>query len=118
MAGAQDLLVVVAFLLASIPLYGLIGLVRTAKDAEATMKTYLMGGLFGILLLLGVTLLYGVAGATSYACLADRLATAPAAVVAAGVVAVIAGLLFKAGGVPAHFWVPDVAGGASGTVAT
>jgi NADH-quinone oxidoreductase subunit N len=118
-AGAHDLLVViVAFLLASIPRYGLIGLARTAKGTEAAMKTYLMGALFGILLMFGVTLLYGVAGTTSYAQLADRLVTAPAAAVAAGVVGVIAGLLFKAGGVPAHFWVPDAAEGAGGTVAT
>ena len=118
LAGAHDLLVlVVGFLLASIPLYGLIGLVRTAKGAEAAMKTYLMGALFGILLMLGVTLLYGVAGSTSYADLADRLPTAPAAAVAAGAVGVVTGLMFKAGGVPAHFWVPDAAEGASGTVA-
>ena len=30
---------------------------------------------------------------------------------------VVAGLLFEAGGVPAHFWVPDAAEGASATAA-
>jgi NADH-quinone oxidoreductase subunit N len=68
MAGADDLLVVtVGFLLTSIPLYGLIGIARTSGGAEAAMKTYLLGALFGILLLLGVTILYGVAGTTMYA---------------------------------------------------
>jgi len=119
LAGADDLLVLaVGFLLASIPLYGLIGLLRTPKGAEAAMKTYLMGALFGISLLLGVTILYGVSGSTLYVDLTERLATAPAAAVAAGVVGVVAGLMFKAGGVPAHFWVPDAAEAASGTVAT
>ncbi len=119
LAGADDLLVLaVAFLLASIPLYGLVGLVGTRAGAEAAMKTYLMGALFGIALLLGVTVLYGVSGTTMYAELRGRLADAPQAAVAAGVVAVVAGLMFKAGGVPAHFWVPDAAQGASGTVAT
>lgn len=118
LAGADDLLVLTAgFLLTSIPLYGLIGLARTPQGAEAAMKTYLLGALFGILLLAGVTLLYGVTGTTSYAELPDLLADAPTGVVAAGVVGVLAGLLFKAGAVPGHFWVPDAAQGAGGAVA-
>ena len=118
LAGANDLLVLaVGFLLASIPLYALVGMTRTPGAAEAAMKTYLLGALFGITLLLGVTVLAGVAGATSYAVLADRLSVAPAPAVAVGVVAVLGGLMFKAGGVPAHFWVPDAAQGAGGTAA-
>lgn len=118
LAGADDLLVVVVgFLLASIPLYGLIGIARTPAGAEAAMKTYLLGALFGILMLLGVSLLYGVTATTSYDVLGDRLADAPAGAVAAGVVAILAGLMFKAGGVPGHFWVPDAAQGAGGAVA-
>lgn len=118
LSGADDLLVLtVGFLLASVPLYGLIGIARTPLGAEAAMKTYLLGALFGILLLLGVTLLYGVTATTSYAELTDRLADAPAGVVAAGVVAVLGGLMFKAGGAPGHFWVPDAAQGAGGSVA-
>jgi NADH-quinone oxidoreductase subunit N len=117
LAGAADLLVVaVGFLLASIPLYGLIGIARTPSAAEAAMKTYLLGALFGILLLVGVTILYGVSAVTSYAQLTGRLADAPQGPVAAGALAVLAGLMFKAGGVPAHFWVPDAAQGAGGAV--
>ena len=118
LAGANDLLVLaVGFLLASIPLYGLVGLARTPSSAEAALKTYLLGALFGITLLLGVTVLYGVAGTTTYGELADQLVDAPPAAVALGVVAVIGGLMFKAGGVPAHYWVPDAAQGASVTAA-
>lgn len=118
LAGADDLLVLITgYLLASIPLYGLIGLARSAAAAEAAMKTYLIGALFGITLMLGVTVLYGVTGVTRYDQLAARLADAPAVAVAAGLVAVIAGLMFEAGGVPAHFWVPDAAQGANGTAA-
>jgi NADH-quinone oxidoreductase subunit N len=118
LAGADDLLVLaVGFLLASVPLYGLIGIARTPRGAEAAMKTYLMGALFGILLLLGITVLYGVTGTTSYAELTSRLSEAPAGAVAVGVVGVLAGLMFKAGGVPGHFWVPDAAQGAGGAVA-
>jgi len=118
LAGANDLLVLaVGFLLASIPLYGLVGLARTPEAAEAAMKTYLIGALLGITLLLGVTVLYGVAGTTAYAQLADRLGEAPPSAVALGFVAVLGGLMFKAGGVPGHFWVPDAAQGASATAA-
>jgi NADH-quinone oxidoreductase subunit N len=119
LAGANDLLALaVGFLLASIPLYALIGLAQTGAGAEAAMKTYLMGALFGILFLLGVTILSGLTGTTGYAELADRLAGAPRAAVTVAAVAVIAGLMFKAGGVPAHFWVPDSAQAATATAAT
>ncbi|MGI8947883.1 MAG: NADH-quinone oxidoreductase subunit N [Ornithinimicrobium sp.] len=118
LAGADDILVlVVGFLLASIPLYGLIGLAGGAVSAEAAMKTYLLGALFGIVLMGGVTVLYGVTGTTGYAELADRLPDAPAGAVAAGVLAVLVGLMFKAGGVPAHFWIPDAAQGTTVTAA-
>ena len=118
LAGASDLmLLAVAFLLASIPMYGLIGTVNRPGSAEAALKTYLMGALFGILLLLGVTLLDGVGGTTTYARLEAALADAPSAAVAAGTVLVLLGLMFKAGGVPAHFWVPDAAQGSAGGAA-
>jgi len=119
LAGANDLLVLaVGFLLTSIPLYALIGLAHTAAGAEAAMKAYLMGALFGIILLLGVTILSGLSGATDYPELTDRLAGAPRGAVTVAAVAVIVGLMFKAGGVPGHFWVPDAAEAANATAAT
>ena len=118
MAGANDLLVlIVGYLLASIPLYALIGLRRSPQAAEAALKTYLLGALLGIALMLGVTMLYGVSGSTAYQQLGDALAGAPAAVVVLGTVGVLAGLMFKAGGVPGHFWVPDAAQGSGITAA-
>lgn len=118
LAGASDLLVLlVGFFLASIPVYGLVGLARTPRAAEAAMKTYLLGALLGITLMLGVTLLYGLAGETSYAALSARLGDAPVNASLVGVAAVIGGLMFKAGAVPGHFWVPDAAQGAGGAAA-
>ncbi len=115
MAGATDLLVLAgSFLLASIPLYALVGLSRKPGAAEAALKTYLIGALLGIALLLGVTILFGIGGSTTYSTLRQSLADAPSAAVAAGVLAILGGLMFKAGGVPGHFWVPD-ATQASGT---
>jgi NADH-quinone oxidoreductase subunit N len=65
----------------------------------------------------GVVILDGVAGTTSHRPLHAALATAPHGTVTAGLIAVLAGLLFKAGAVPAHFWVPDATDGGSAPVA-
>jgi len=117
LTGAADLLVLIAgFLLASIPLYALIGMGRTRNGAEAALKTYLQGAFFGILLMLGVAVLYAAAGTTSYSGLRSGLEHAAGAITGVGLVGVLAGLMFKAGAVPAHFWVPDAAEGA-GTAA-
>ena len=118
LAGASDLsLLAMAYLLASVPLYALLGLTRTGPGTEAALKAYLLGAFAGVALLLGVTLLYGAAGATSYAALAERLPGAPVAVVATGLTGVLAALMFKAGAVPAHFWVPDASEGSGASVA-
>lgn len=118
LAGANDLLLLAAaYLLASVPLYALAGFRKDAPGTEAALKYYLMGALFGVVLLGGVTIVYGATGATGYPALRAAMEGAPPAAVAAGVVAVLAGLLFKIGAVPCHFWVPDVAQGASAPVA-
>lgn len=117
LAGADDLLVLaVGFLLSSIPLYALVGMERTAVAAEAAMKTYLVGALTGIVLLLGATVLVGVTGTSGYGELAAALPGAPPAATAVGLIAVLGGLMFKIGAVPGHFWVPDATQGASTTV--
>lgn len=118
LAGADDLLLLsAAYLLASIPLYGLAALRKDGRGTEAALKLYLLGAFLGVVMLLGTALLFGVGRSTRYVELADRLPGAPGAVVALGGLGVLAGLLFKLGAVPAHFWVPDVAEGASTTVA-
>ncbi|WP_232835793.1 NADH-quinone oxidoreductase subunit N [Actinocorallia populi] len=118
MAAASDLLVLMAaYLLASIPGYALAGFAKDARGTEAALKYFLMGALLGISMLTGMTMLYGAGRGTAYPVLADGLAAAPGGVVAAGTVALLAGLLFKAGAVPAQYWVPDVTEGAPPVVA-
>jgi NADH-quinone oxidoreductase subunit N len=118
LAGANDLLLLFAgYLLASIPGYALAGFRKDAPGTEAALKYYLIGALLGVFMLTGITLLDGAGRTTSYPLLHTALAGAPHGVVAAGLIAVLAGLLFKAGGVPAHFWVPDVTEGTSAPVA-
>ncbi|GAA4370272.1 hypothetical protein GCM10023088_21390 [Actinomadura verrucosospora] len=118
LGASSDLLVLVAaYLLASIPAYALAGFGKDAPGTEAALKYYLMGALLGVLMLGGVTLLSGVGRGTAYPVLRTGLAGAPPAAVAAGLVALLAGLLFKAGAVPGHYWVPDVTEGAPPAVA-
>jgi NADH-quinone oxidoreductase subunit N len=118
LSGANDLLLLMgAYTLASVPLYTLVGFAKDAAGTEAAMKYYLLGALFGLTMLLGITTLFGLAGQTAYPEIGAPLRHAPVGAAAIGVVALLAGLAFKASAVPAHFWIPDVAEGASPAVA-
>lgn len=118
MVGADDLLLLFAgYLLASVPLYALAGFAKDPGGVEASLKYYLMGALLGVVMLVGVAVLYGAAGATAYPTLASAAPGAPPGAVAVGLIAIMGGLLFKIGGVPGHFWVPDVTEGTSAPVA-
>jgi NADH-quinone oxidoreductase subunit N len=114
LAGASDLLLLfAAYLLASVPLYALAGFRKDAAGTEAALKYYLLGALFGVTTIAGAAVLYGATRATAYGELASAVRSAPAGAAAIGAVALLAGLLFKSGAVPAHFWVPDVTEGSS-----
>ncbi len=118
LTASGDLLMLVAgYLLASVPLYALAGFVKDARGVEATLKYYLMGALVGVFLLIGTAALILAAGASGYPALATGLAHAPAPLVAFGVIGVLAGVMFKAGAVPVHFWVPDVTAGTTPAIA-
>ncbi|KPC71795.1 NADH-quinone oxidoreductase subunit N [Streptomyces sp. NPDC006349] len=116
--GANDLLMLfAAYLLASIPAYALAAFAKDAPGTEAALKYYLMGALLGTVMLAGTALLYAAGQATHYRQLNEALPTAAYGLVAVGLIGVLAGLLFKIGAVPAHFWVPDVTEGAPTPVA-
>ncbi|MEU1892857.1 NADH-quinone oxidoreductase subunit N [Streptomyces pristinaespiralis] len=118
LAGAQDLLLLAAgYLLASVPAYALAGFRKDPQGTEAALKYYIVGALLGVVMLGGITVLLAAGRGTSYPLLRSGLPDAPAGLVAAGVVALLAGVLFKAGGVPAHFWVPDAVEGSPASVA-
>ncbi|NIJ11380.1 NADH-quinone oxidoreductase subunit N [Saccharomonospora amisosensis] len=118
LAGANDLLLLAAaYLLASVPLYALTAFAKDAPGTEAAMKYYLMGALLGVTMLFGLTVLLGLGRSTAYPLLARTLPGSATAALATGAVLLLAGPLFKAGAVPAHFWVPDVAEGAKPSVA-
>lgn len=118
LGASGDLLTLAAsYLLASVPLYALVGFAKDAAGVEAALKQYLVGAFCGVLMLVGVAALVLAAGTTRYDALAVGLADAPGPLVAAGVLGVLVGVAFKAGAVPAHFWVPDAVAGTTAPVA-
>lgn len=116
-ASGDLLLLVAAYLLASVPMYALAGFRKDARGVEAALKYYLMGAFVGVLMLIGVAALVLAAGSTGYRELAAVLPDAPRSLLAVGVLGVLAGIAFKAGAVPVHFWVPDVTAGTTPGIA-
>jgi NADH-quinone oxidoreductase subunit N len=114
MVRGGDLLVVfIGLELMSLCLYVLAAWYRDIPAAtEAGMKYFLMGALASAFLLYGVATIYGRLGTTSFARL-QGVASSPGLVafdtmLAAGILAVVAGLAFKIALVPFHAWAPDV----------
>lgn len=115
LAGAMDTLqLVMGVLLSSVTGYVLAAYHRDwALSVEAGMKYFLIGALANALLVIGVTLLFGLFGTTDYATLAAGLAEAPGqAMTLLALTLVVIGVAFKLGAFPAHTWLPDVAEGA------
>jgi NADH-quinone oxidoreductase subunit N len=101
--------------------YILVG-IRVERPAanEAAVKYFLLGSFASALLIYGISLTYGVTGATDFAAIASALSGhGPGSnvllLVAIGLVA--AGLAFKIAAVPLHAWAPDAYQGASAPVA-
>ncbi len=85
---------------------------QSAWSVEAGMKYFLVGGLANIVLLVGAVLAFTAGGTTDHAVLAVTLADADPWLLVPMAATLVVGLAFKAGAVPVHSWVPDVAQGA------
>ncbi|MGC6424776.1 MAG: NADH-quinone oxidoreductase subunit N [Lentimonas sp.] len=108
----------------TVAFYVLVAYCRTnSLSLEAGLKYLVLGALSSGILLLGIVLLYGVAGNTelagaskdslSYSELAKFVvANSENLLVKVGALLVIAGVCFKIGAVPFQIWVPDVYQGA------
>lgn len=99
----------------SIPLYVLAGGKKySLRSNEAALKYFLLGAFATAFLLMGIALLYGLTGSFDMGVLAKHIAEAGtgSALLRFGIFFVVAGLAFKLGAVPLHFWVPDVYHGA------
>lgn len=109
--------------LMSLCLYALIAMRRNnAPAAEAAIKYFVLGALASGLFLYGVSMIYGATGALGIADIAAAIAamaeddTANRAVLALGLVFMLAGIAFKIGAAPFHTWLPDVYHGAPAAV--
>ena len=101
--------------LMSIPVYVLAGLQRRDRwSNEAALKYFLLGAFSSAILVYGFAWLFGLAGSTEFAAIAEAVAReglgSPIVVVALALVT--AGLGFKAAVVPFHQWTPDAYDGA------
>lgn len=113
-AAADTLQLVMGMLLASITGFVMAAYHRDwALSVEAGMKYFLLGAFANSLLMIGVSLLYGLLGTSRYSAMSGAAAAAPhSPLLLLALLLVVVGVGFKLGAVPAHAWLPDVAQGA------
>lgn len=86
---------------------------KSARGNEAAMKYFLMGAFATGILVYGMALLYGAAGTTNLAAMAERLVATPnLPLTIAGAFLVVIAFGFKIAAVPFHMWAPDAYEGA------
>lgn len=122
MASSRDLITMfVGLELVSAPAFLLAGWRKgDLRSNEASLKFFLTGVLSVAVMLMGMSLVYGLTGQVTFdgiasAAVAGDLGSEPAFV--AGVVFVLVGFAFKISAVPFHFWAPDTYQGAPTPVA-
>jgi NADH-quinone oxidoreductase subunit N len=114
MASAGDLIsLYVGVELHSLALYVLAAMHRDdGKASEAGLKYFVLGALSSGLLLYGSSLIYGFAGSTVFADIAQVASVGGNTGLLFGLVFLICGLAFKVSAAPFHMWTPDVYEGA------
>ncbi|MCA1715394.1 MAG: NADH-quinone oxidoreductase subunit N [Actinobacteria bacterium] len=116
LAGAGDVMfVVLGVLLSSLGSFALAAYPRDDRATEGAMKFLVFGSVTSAIMIFGLTYWYGATGSTLLSEL-SRLEGASLAA-AAGLVAVLVGLGYKAAVAPFHFWAPDAYDGAPISVA-
>lgn len=115
LVSAEDILMIfVSLELTSLSLYILTAFnKRDIKSAEAALKYFLFGGMSAAFTLFGLSLIYGLTGATNLHQIAAALAGKgldPLLIIA--IVMTVIGFGFKVAAVPFHLWAPDAYQGA------
>ncbi len=125
MAAAEDLLM--AYLgmeTVSLASYVLTGFKKTHRHShEAALKYVIFGGVASGIMVFGMSLLYGLAGTTSFSGIALILSdsgsilkagsdTVTLLAIIVALIMVFTGIFFKIAAVPFHMWCPDVYQGA------
>jgi NADH-quinone oxidoreductase subunit N len=120
-AASRDLItLLVALEVVSLPAFAMTGLrYGDRKAAEASLKFFLVSVISTAVMLMGISLVYGVTGSVFFDQINTSLATLTEArnVAIAGALLTIVGLAFKVAAVPFHMWVPDTYVGAPVAVA-
>jgi NADH-quinone oxidoreductase subunit N len=120
LASGTDLITLfVGLELMALCFYVMVGFLRGQKRSnEAAMKYLLLGAFSSGFLAYGFSVLYGIAGSTKLAVIAEQISARPLwdpmvflALATTGV-----GLLFKISAAPFHMWAPDAYEGAPTTV--
>jgi NADH-quinone oxidoreductase subunit N len=115
LVSAQDILMIfISLELTSLSLYILTGFdKRSPQSAEAALKYFLFGGMSAAFTLFGLSLLYGLSGATNLGQIAAAIRGPkldPMLLLA--VLMTLAGFGFKVAAAPFHLWAPDTYQGA------
>ena len=120
MVGATNLLMMVlAIELTSLSSYILAGYTKEAPDSsEASLKYIIYGAFSTGLMLYGISILFGLTGATDIFGVNQAFAAGPVNYIALliATILIIAGFGYKISAVPFHFWTPDVYEGAPVTI--
>jgi len=112
LASAQELLTAfIGLEMSSIASYILAGYRRDSiKSSESAMKYFLLGSFATAFFLYGIALIYGVAGSTNVAAIAD--VSPNSTLLRLGLTLILVGLGFKVAAAPFQIWTPDVYEGA------
>ena len=115
LAGGVDLITIfIGLETMAVAFYVLTGFIKwNRRSNEAAIKYFLLGTFSLGILLYGMSLLYGLSGATHLRSIASALASGDGGVMLLlAILLLVAGLGFKIAAVPFHMWAPDVYEGA------
>jgi NADH-quinone oxidoreductase subunit N len=115
LVGSEELLMIfIGLELTGLSLYVMTAFDKTdILSAEAGLKYFLFGSTASAFTLFGLSLVYGMAGTTGLAAIAQKLsAQTLSPLLFAGIVMTLVGFAFKIAAAPFHLWAPDAYQGA------
>jgi NADH-quinone oxidoreductase subunit N len=115
LVGSEELLMIfIGLELTGLSLYVMTAFDKTdIRSAEAGLKYFLFGSTASAFTLFGLSLIYGMAGTTGLAVIAQKLSAQPISpLLFAGIVMTLVGFAFKIAAAPFHLWAPDAYQGA------